>query len=722
MPHLEIRFDSTPALALAAVIAAALMAFWFYRTTVPPLPPFRRYSLLVLRGFTLTFLFLLLTEPVIRMVSTSSRRPVLVVIADISSSMTVRDRLGDRAATLRSLLVSSPMREIEQRADVRFLAMGRTTRPLSAEDLDSLPCTDPATDITAALESVTRTQGTTHPRAILLLSDGNPTLGRNPLHIASTFPLPVYTVGIGDTSEQQDLLVTRVTANTIVYAGSETPVDVRIKSAGFDGQQTEVALLDGSTVLDRKSFTVDGGTREYAIRLSYTPVTPGVRTFTVALAPLKGEVTVRNNRRSFVSRVRSGKQHMVILAGAPSADLAFLRQTLSENPGFSVSGYTQLPDGTFLDGPLSAAILDSADCLVLVGLPTASTTPATYDALQAALLKRRIPLFFVASRIVEWNRLEQYFHSTLPFIVETASATEQEVFVEPTPAERLSPVLTPPGGEGSPWTQLPPVYATRTTLRVKPGAVALGYARGLTAVTPAPLLLTLRMHGQRTVALTAYGIWRWRLMAQRAPVTSGFFGAFLTNVVQWLTAPEDRGPVIVKTVKDAFVAGEPIGFEGQVYDPQQHPLDDADVRVMVRHGAGTMETIFAAAGNGRYEGMVAGWGEEGAFPYVATATRGGIPVGSDSGTVRIGGVQQEFLETRMNAPLLRELAERTGGAFLHQEAFGRIGELLVRQPSFVSTEETEAAEYHLRNRPLPAAAIILLLALEWFLRKRSGMI
>ena len=121
---------------------------------------------------------------------------------------------------------------------------------------------------------------------------------------------------------------------------------------------------------------------------------------------------------------------------------------------------------------------------MLVGMPTASTTRATGDALQAALLKRRIPLFFVASRIVEWNRLEQLSRGALPFTVETPSAAEQEVFLEPTPAERLSPMLTPPGGEGSPWTQLPPVFATRTTLRVKPGAVALGHARGLTAVTP----------------------------------------------------------------------------------------------------------------------------------------------------------------------------------------------------------------------------------------------
>lgn len=721
MPHLEIRFGSTPVLALVAVLAAALMAFWFYRTTVPPLPPFRRYSLLVLRAFTLAFLFLLLTEPVIRIVSVTPRRPVLVVLADNSSSMTVRDRLGDRTATLRSLLASSPMRELEQRADVRVLAMGSTTRPLSTAHLDSLAFTDPGTDITAALESVTRTGSTPPPQAILLLSDGNPTLGRNPLHIAATLPSPVYTVGIGDTSEQQDLLLTRVTANTIVYAGTVTPVDVRIKSAGFNAQHTEVSLLDGSTVLDRKSLTVDSGTREYPIQLSYTPVKPGVRTYTVALAPLRGEVTVRNNRRSFVTRVRSGKQYIVILAGAPSPDLAVLRQTLAENPGFRVSGYTQLPDGTFLDGPLSPGALDSADCLVLIGLPTASTTRATHDVLQAALLKRRIPLFFVASRTVDWNRLEQ-FGSALPFTVETPSAAEQEVFLEPTPVERLSPMLTPSGGDVSPWTQLPPVYATQTALRVKPGAIALGHARGQTAVSPVPLLLTLRMQGQRTVALTAYGIWRWRLMAQRAPATSGFFAAFLTNIVQWLTAPEDRGPVIVKTVNDAFVAGEQISFEGQVYDPQQRPLDDADVRVTIRQGSGTTETVLAPAGNGRYEGSVPGLGEEGAFAYVATATRGGSLVGSDSGTVRIGGVQPEFLETRMNAPLLRQLAERTGGAFLSQQTFGRIVELLARQPSFVLTEEMDATEHNVRNRPLMVAAIILLLAMEWFLRKRSGMI
>jgi hypothetical protein len=85
-------------------------------------------------------------------------------------------------------------------------------------------------------------------------------------------------------------------------------------------------------------------------------------------------------------------------------------------------------------------------------------------------------------------------------------------------------------------------------------------------------------------------------------------------------------------------------------------------------------------------------------------------------------VQPEFLETRMNASLLRQLAERTGGTFLIEETFGRIVKLLAQQSSFVPTEETDAAEYNVRNRPLLVAAIMLLLAMEWFLRKRSGMI
>jgi hypothetical protein len=175
-------------------------------------------------------------------------------------------------------------------------------------------------------------------------------------------------------------------------------------------------------------------------------------------------------------------------------------------------------------------------------------------------------------------------------------------------------------------------------------------------------------------------------------------------------------------VNDAFVAGEPISFEAQVYDPQQRALDDAEVRVTIRQGAGTTETVLTSAGNGRYEGSVPGWGEEGAFAYGATATRGESLLGGDSGTVHIGGVQPEFLETRMNASLLRQLAERTGGTFLIEETFGRIVKLLAQQSSFVPTEETDAAEYNVRNRPLLVAAIMLLLAMEWFLRKRSGMI
>jgi hypothetical protein len=82
----------------------------------------------------------------------------------------------------------------------------------------------------------------------------------------------------------------------------------------------------------------------------------------------------------------------------------------------------------------------------------------------------------------------------------------------------------------------------------------------------------------------------------------------------------------------------------------------------------------------------------------------------------------EFLTLQSNAPLLRALAARTGGASLDQYTFSRLPEELARQGFFTPRTLTDGLEIQGRSWPYGAAAIVLLLALEWFIRKRNGML
>jgi hypothetical protein len=78
----------------------------------------------------------------------------------------------------------------------------------------------------------------------------------------------------------------------------------------------------------------------------------------------------------------------------------------------------------------------------------------------------------------------------------------------------------------------------------------------------------------------------------------------------------------------------------------------------------------------------------------------------------------ELASLRMNEPLLRELAASSGGTFLLEEQLGRIEELI--RP-FLEGEVIES-ETVLWTSYGWLSGIVLLLCLEWVIRKRLGMI
>jgi hypothetical protein len=172
--------------------------------------------------------------------------------------------------------------------------------------------------------------------------------------------------------EQKDVLIEKVITNNVAYAETRLPVEATIKSSGYSGENVEVAIVEGATVLDRKMITLRDGTQEYLVKLSIEPREEGIKKYTISISKLKGELTEKNNSRSIFVKVLKSKLRVLILAGAPSADVAAVRQALSEDIHLSVRGLVQKNQNEFYDGSLSRAVLDSSDCLVLIGFHSAN--------------------------------------------------------------------------------------------------------------------------------------------------------------------------------------------------------------------------------------------------------------------------------------------------------------------------------------------------------------
>jgi hypothetical protein len=718
----DIRLDvAVPAIAvLLAALLAGAFAFWSYRSTLPAVSPGRRALLMSLRGTALFLILLVLLEPVLHLNSSTTELPRIAVLMDNSKSMRIVDHAGARSAILDSLLRADGLRTLGRKASLRYYTFGVGLRPFDPPERDSLRFSEEGTDLSTALRSLQREQAVHHLDAALLLSDGTYTLGQNPLYAAEELGLPLFAVGIGDSAEQKDLLVTGVLANGTAFSGTPTPVDVRIRSSGFSSESTVVRLFQGTRELARATLRLEPGTHEYSVPVVYTPMDEGRIRYTAEVLPLHGELTELNNRKSFVVRVLKSKLRLLVLAGSPGPDLTVLRQTLQEEKNFAVQAFAARPSGGFYEGQMLRESVDSADCLILLGFPSAGAGESILQWISGAA-ERNTPLLFIAGKSLDYSKLQE-ISAWLPFTVDLPSPVERMVSPQVSPSFQDHPLLTLERSDAfAAWPKLPPIYQTLTVFRARAESMVLATTLVDGVPVQDPLLLARSLGRQRTVALLGYGIWRWKLMTQGDPQTAGFYSDFVSTSIRWLTSPPDARQLRVQPLKDVFVQGEPADFLGQVYDPTMKPRDDARVTVSIRSGDRVVDVDLQQAGNGRYEGSLDGLGE-GEYTYRATAHAGEQTVGQDSGRFSVGEPSLEFQDTRAMPSILQRLAQTTGGVFLSPARFDSISEILTSRSSLAPHTVQRSTRVELWNWQITLLLVVLLLAAEWILRRKSGML
>ncbi|MGA9116034.1 MAG: vWA domain-containing protein, partial [Bacteroidota bacterium] len=392
MPSIHLEFTSGVLILLATAAAAAGLAVLFYRTTVPPVGRGRRALMAGLRGTGLALLALLLFEPLLRLVTSSSNPPVLAVLVDASRSMRIRDGAGSRSDTLRRILEGPALKEAAAGGEVAYFGFGTSLRPLPDPPADSLRLEAAGTDIAGALEDLREAARSRNIRAAVLITDGAWTMGTHPLHAAERLGLPLFTVGVGDSAVRRDILVSRAAVNSLVYAGTEVPVDVTIRSSGYEGRTVEAVLTVEGREEARTTLVLAGGEREQPLRLGWTARGEGMQKMTVRVSSLEGELTSRNNRHVLYARVLRSRLRVLLLSGGPGYDAAVLGQTLREDGTFQVRSLVQRRDGGFYGEPWSGPALDSADCLLLAGFPSAATPEAVTAALLARIDRDGVPL------------------------------------------------------------------------------------------------------------------------------------------------------------------------------------------------------------------------------------------------------------------------------------------------------------------------------------------
>lgn len=700
----------------------------FYKYTIPPLPALRRLFLSVVRSFALTLLLFVIFEPIISFINIENKQPTVAVLLDNSQSMTISEKSAQQITELRKILDSRVIENNLNETGLTYYTFSSRSKKLKEYFSGAVDYSGEVTDIAAALKSVKEDSKNENLQAVVLISDGNYNQGKNPIYTAEDLNVPVYTIGVGDTSEQRDVLIAKVQTNNIAYAQTRIPVDVTVKWSGCSGENVEVVLSEGKNIIEKKLINLNSGGAEARIRLIYEAQEEGTKKITVNVSNITGELTEKNNYKSVFIKVLKSKLKVLILGGSPSADLTAVKQALDEDQHIESLSFVQKKQGEFysykmLDGKekaFSQSSLDSADCLVMINFPTVITSKDILEQIKKTISDQRKSVFFICGKDVDFTRLRS-IEEYLPFNWTNVNSNELFVFAAIHEKNKNHPLLNIESAatyEG--WNQLPPIFKTQTQFRSKIESDVLATIKIQNIQIDEPLILTRNINRYKSAAITGYGLWRWRLLAQGNSYTERLYASFLTHTIKWLTTKEDEKRVRVVPVREVFTTTDPIEFTAQVYDERYQQLDDAEVNVSIEREKDLTKFILESVGNGRYEGAITNL-SEGDYVYSANAVTKGRIVGEDRGKFSVGKMNIEYLDTKLNKQLLEQVAYKTGGVYADIENVDKIiKELLSKK--YEMQEITTITKVQIWNWEYIALLIVFLLSIEWFIRKRNGML
>jgi hypothetical protein len=332
------------------------------------------------------------------------------------------------------------------------------------------------------------------------------------------------------------------------------------------------------------------------------------------------------------------------------------------------------------------------------------------------------PLLTILSRMIDFDRLHM-LEPVLPFRADNVIGSELQIFAAVPEAQQNSPVLNIGSAAKTVelWSKLPPVFRMQGIYHPKIESEILVTVYSKSSRLVDPFIVARNVNKRKSLSVLGYGLWRWNMLSDDGTGTEQILNKFLSNATRWLTTLEDERRIRIQPVKHSFTTQDAIEFSAQVYDDNFQPVDNAQVEVYTRIGSETNYLILNALGNGQYQGAYDHL-HEGDFKFTATVAVNGTAIGSDQGSFSIGGSNAEFLETQMNRSMLRQIAAQTGGRYYDSNRIDSLNYDIVTMPFYKSRDMIKSAEIEMWNSRWMLGVIILVFVLEWFLRKKYGML
>lgn len=666
---------------LAAMVALAIVLFQYYHKTK------RRGKLSVILSFlrflALFGIFLLLINPKFTKNEYTLEKANLILLVDNSSSIQVSNGKKDIQSVLHQVKGNEAIRD---RFNLEQYSFGSTLNTS-----DSLSFSEKNTNITKALASVDDIYANTNG-AIVVLTDGNHTLGEDYGFYGKNQKLPIYPIVIGDTTRYEDVRIEQVNTNTYAFLKNKYPIEAYVSYEGTGRATTMVSILvDGKTVF-RKNIELSNTANTKVVNTWLEASSVGIKNIQVKIDPLHNEKNTVNNQKVVAVEVIDEKTDIAIITDVLHPDIGALKKAIESNEQRSVS--IKKPNVDVKD-------LEDVD-LFLLYQPNLS-----FGAIYTYIKQKKANTFTITGPKTDWDFLNKVQNSY------TKISYNQEEEVAPT----LHLGSTIFNTADFSIKDFPPLESNLGEIMITKPSEVLLTQRIKGVELDEPLLAIIGNDSEREAVLFGENIWKWRMQSYRNDQSFKNFDDFMGKIILYVstTKPKERLSLEYTSV----YAGSSDAKITATYSDETFVFDaNATIILKLKDTEnGVSKEIPMLLREGYYEADVS-YLSAGTYGFTATVKNEGLSK-SGSFTILDFDVEQQFLSSDYKK--LNRLAENTGGVLYYPLQANILTKNLTEDNRFLPTQKSKQNVVSLIDFKILLGLIVAVLAAEWFIRKYNGL-
>lgn len=678
-----------------ACLALGIGYAWLLYGTNKNLVKTVRNALAVFRALAVAILAFLLFAPLVRRVTHTPEKPIIIVANDNSISVKNITPAGFDAKKYQQDL-KQLAEQLGEKYEVKTYSFGDSIK----EGL-AFSGTDQLTNGAALVDQLNDQLLNRNVGAVIMATDGIFNRGGNPLYDLNKIKAPVYTIALGDTIPKRDVLVANVNYNNIVYLDNDFTFDVQVQAFESKGEQIRLSVAESGKQLTEQSIQINNNSfvKDVQVKLKANKV--GIHRYTVSVSEVKNEITTKNNSQTIFVEVIDGRQKVLLAAAGPHPDLATFKQAIELNKHYEVS--------TAIADELEKVELSKYSLVILYQLPAVNYSAAS---LINKAKQQKIAMWFVVGAQTNIQGLNQT-QTQLNFARPNGSLQEVFPYYENN--------FTAYGLNAEALKQLEtydPLLVPFANLMIKGNYTAVLNQRIGKVNTETPLLFFTEDTGAKTGFLLGEGIWKWKLEEAKNENSYPLLAELIAKTVQYLSVKDDKRKFKVYANKNTFEENENVVLNATLYNDAYEPVNTPEVKVQVKNEQGkTYNFTFSKFGNA-YQ-LDAGALPQGNYTYVASTSLGDKKY-TANGAFYVNAIITEYQQTTANHQLLNTMAQQTKGKmYLPAQLLNIVDDLKKSgQVKTISYEDRRFEE--IINFKWIFAVIMALLSIEWFFRKRNG--